>query len=433
MRGKVLWALGRLFFCCVLLGFSFSPGIAEEDDEEPRTKWQKIRDKALNETRNPGWQERAEKSCGLPPQNRLTLTYIKLAFPTLWCQVARAAWALRKKLVRYAKARHVKGFEKLLQYPVRVALCETTDYWKKPAKAWEEFLIHNAEEFKKIFPHIFAAGFEEDLATSLYSFNVGRACDEHPEKECLEGGLPGENYSFRVQMKHFPGRTVMKIKKIRVRCEDFWHTLWKIRKVLGREGYEGKLAQKKVYPVCPGAKYVMDQDDLKKWQKYFGDEACEVAAAVEAFWDKLRLIVLTKDAKRFAALWEKPFHFWLHHNDTRDLEKGWTITDPEEIRRVFPILFNAERRYYFRERTNGHFIVSSKNAGRFYVDDEVYVKVKRLTFKGSVCYKWHVSLDYIKFSSDNHSFFDDIGRIRYELNKIRHSKNPRSTPQPGSL
>lgn len=173
-----------------------------------------------------------------------------------------------------------------------------------------------------------------------------------------------------------------------------------------------------------------DEHFRKTLSKEVGDDWPQVRDAILAVWEVILYSAETYDAEAFANILSYPLTFSMAHEESDVLWESWTLHTPEEVKKIFPYIMNPLTRHYMFWKPTCHFSMMNISSGRFffYIQNFNFL-VKKLTFGQNLVYDYNVVIKDLSVASSN--YFDDIGRIRYELGRPGNLCNPaRQCAQP---
>ncbi|TGW14499.1 hypothetical protein EIL50_05230 [bacterium NHP-B] len=151
-------------------------------------------------------------------------------------------------------------------------------------------------------------------------------------------------------------------------------------------------------------------------QKVMGHDWQKVRDALRAVWEVILYSVHTNDRGAFADLLTYPIEFSISHPESQSLWECWQLHTREEVMKVFPYIMNAWVMEGMLDETWCSCYVSSKTGGWFtFLEGTSYFSLKKQTYKGTKGYDVQVVMKSIDVKSPD--FFNDVGRIRYELQR----------------
>ena len=174
-----------------------------------------------------------------------------------------------------------------------------------------------------------------------------------------------------------------------------------------------------------------DVHDKKHLQKLFGSDAPKVQRAILEMWAKLVLIMKNKDRKAFIRLLIYPTRFHLVYYDDRTVGMHFSIKTPEHAWRFFPAIFTKnvlEEELKYHPPVCSYYVYHEKSVVLLSDSYNIYLSIRKIPSRRSKETQYYVTIETIFIFSDD--YFNDKGKILYELKQLAASGHPRPSTQP---
>jgi hypothetical protein len=179
---------------------------------------------------------------------------------------------------------------------------------------------------------------------------------------------------------------------------------------------------------CPSLTLYALKEEEGELREFFGDDWTQVRDLIRSFWEVLLYAVDTEDTRALVTLFQFPLSLGLNYADYPDLWEGWLLRDEKELHRVLRVMLKQEvKKWFFYNNDCTGCIVTPYGGSFYFIYGKIYFRIKKLPLEKRGRYTYIIVLKSLAFNSDD--FFNDIGRIRYELKRKGRRDNTGPYPQ----